>query len=244
MSAGKYLTIQIYPEYAKFNKGKRRSKHKPTSEAQRKINKQAQFWKLVHLCNENFKDGKDYKIELTYDNENLPNDLAQAKKDIVNFKRRVNRVLKKKGLPTLKCVSVIEQGSKSGRFHHHLIISDGLSWDELDEIWGKGYTRATKLKFDKQRGLQGLVAYMLKSPVHEEGKAAYSITRNMVEPMSTSASGRISHRDLQDLATCTDSSMVERLFPEFELVGNIEPFYNDAFGAFYFFAQFVRREKR
>lgn len=244
LSNNKFLTVQIYPEYAKFNKGKRRSKYKPTSEAQKKLNEQNRFWKIAHLCNENFIDGKDLKIELTYSSENLPADLTQAKRDIANFKRRVNRARKSKGLPNAKCFSVIEQGKKSERFHHHIIISGGLSWEELDEIWGKGFTRATKLRFDKQTGLQSLVAYMLKNPAHEDGKAAYSITRNMTPPKEETHTQRLSHKQLDFFASYTDTSALEILYPGFEIVGEVEPFFSDTFGAFYFFAQMCRKEAK
>ncbi len=242
ISNGKYATLQIYPEYARFHRGHRKSKYKPTSDAQRELNRQNRFWKLVHLCNENFIDGKDLKLELTYSDDNLPADLESAKREFKNFMRRVNRARRKKGLDPAKCVSVIERGKKSGRFHHHLIISGGLTWEEIDDIWGKGYTRATKLRFDRDTGLQALITYMLKNPVHEPGKAVYYVTRNMTPPKNDTYAHRLSHRDLELIATYTDASALERLYPDFKIIGEVQPFYSDTFGAFYFFAQFVRKE--
>ncbi len=50
-----------------------------------------------------------------------------------NFIRRVKRYRQKHDLPELKYVAVTEVGEKSGRIHHHIVMSGGIDINTLFE---------------------------------------------------------------------------------------------------------------
>jgi hypothetical protein len=119
---GDYKEVYVYPVYAETKaSGVRRKKAKPTSEAQARLNKRISENNLIRLLNANFTK-YDLAFDLTYRTGEEPKDKEQAERDVANFLRRVKRYRKKQGLPPLKYIGVIERGSKSGRYHHHLVI--------------------------------------------------------------------------------------------------------------------------
>ena len=63
--------------------------------------------------------------------------LSVPRKNFANFVKRVNRARVKRGLPRMKYIYSIEQGSKSGRIHFHVIMTGGLTINEIASIWGK-----------------------------------------------------------------------------------------------------------
>ena len=78
---GNYVDISIYPVWnTSRTNTRRKSKYKPTSEDQDRLNKHNAEMKVVRLINSNFTE-EDIKIELTYRNEHLPDTEEQAKKD-------------------------------------------------------------------------------------------------------------------------------------------------------------------
>lgn len=240
MSKNSYLTVQIYPEFASFTKsGKRRSNYKPTSDRQKEINERNKKLHLIHTCNENFTEN-DFKVELTYSNENLPDTIEQAQRDFVNFIRRYNRLRKKKGLSPAKYFQVLECGKVNGRFHHHCIISGDLDYKEIRDCWGKGITRATLLEFNEQTGIQGLVEYMLKLPIVSNNSKSYKISRNMKKIEPQNYSSRLWNKDLKNMITYTDFNVLERLYPEFKLCGEPKVLHSDETENFYIHVQMYK----
>lgn len=64
-------------------------KTKPSTKEQQKYNRTQATKKLIRLVNENF-DGTDYLMPPPYSPENAPQTEAEARRDIVNYLRRVN----------------------------------------------------------------------------------------------------------------------------------------------------------
>ena len=160
---GDYLEADVFPVF-EYQRG-RSKKRKPTSETMKKLNQRNAERKLIRLLNTNFTK-EDIRFDLTYDSEHCPASPEDAQREMQNFLRRVKRYRKKNGLPELKYVAVTEVGSKSGRIHHHIVMSGGVSINELADIWGRGYTTAKPLQFDEQ-GLAGIAKYLVKD---EPGK--------------------------------------------------------------------------
>jgi len=145
----------------------------------------------------NFTDA-DYRIDLTYADDQLPG-ADQAWKDVRNYLRRVKYACRKNGLPQPRYMGVSEgrrEGSRQKRVHHHIVISCGLSRDELEAIWGKGRARTDRLQADRY-GYTALARYLMKEP---EGAKRYFCSRNLKEPVITVSDTKLSIRKAERLA--------------------------------------------
>ncbi len=147
-----------FPTYRQSNG--RRSRSKPTTAAQKKLNQRHREEKLVRLLHANFTPD-DLEIHLTYTVQ--PESEEEAARNARNYIRRIQRMRKKAGLPPLKYIVVTERGGKTGRYHHHITISGGLDRDAVEAAWGLGYANSRRLQFT-ETGLAGLGHYIVKSP--------------------------------------------------------------------------------
>lgn len=171
---GDYMDIDIYPVFRP--KGKRGKKCNPSSEIQKKLNKRNATKKLVRLAHLNF-TRKDIALTLTYDKE--PTDEKEAQRILYNFFQRIKRRRKKAGLEELKYISVTEKGKRSGRLHHHIIMSGGLDRDEVEKCWGRGYANSRRLRFG-DNGISGLAHYITKGNLLYRG---YNCSKNLEQPV-------------------------------------------------------------
>ncbi|MDE7438939.1 MAG: hypothetical protein K2N23_00255 [Clostridia bacterium] len=227
---GDYKEVYIYPCYSQTTKkGCRHSKAKPTTEAQKKLNKRITQNKLIRLLNANF-TADDLSFDLTYAEENHPDSDKQALSDVKNFLRRLARLRKNKGLPELKYIYVPAKGTKSGRYHHHLVLNGGVSIQELAKLWGLGYTDAAALQFN-ETGLIQKGCYLLKqNAITCHGFCA---SRNLIQPQPTVRDGRFSQRKMYELSQALDDRQeYAKLYEGFTLA-EASSFYNEGNSSFY-----------
>lgn len=162
--------------------------------------------------------GNDVYLTLTYDTLHRPDSTGAAKKDFHNYVRRVNRRRKKEGLPPAKYMGTIER--KGMNIHFHMIISGGLDRNELEDIWGKGLSNASRLRIDDEELMQRLCQYILKEARDKEKfENTYICSRNLAKPKVTKTDWAFTHRKLEELAGMTDCREVwERLYPGYEYI--------------------------
>lgn len=217
--SGNYLEVDIYPVFGRAKQ--RRSRYKPTSECQKRLNRKNAEMKLTRLLNTNFTE-EDLRFDLTYSPENLPTDDESAIKELRNFLRRLKRFRKKAGLSALKYVAVTEK-SKKGRYHHHLVISGGVAISDLASLWGRGYTACKPLQFDEY-GIEALARYLVKEPI---GSKFYQASRNLEQPEVETRDEVFSQKTVNAMAkTCYDAQMWEGLYKGYTFVSAV-PFWND-----------------
>lgn len=154
-------------------KQKRNAKIGKSSLKQKIINEKNAKRKLARIINANFGKG-DLFVTLTYAGD-VP-DEEQARKNLVNFFRRVKYYRKKNGLPDLKYVGVTESENK--RIHHHVIMS-AMSLDTITDLWGAGKVIVSRLTPDKD--YTGLAKYITKEPA-QEYKKRWTQSRNLKKP--------------------------------------------------------------
>lgn len=166
----KYLEADVY-YYMNVPHTKRSKRKRVTVPKQEKLNYKNAIRHLNQLLKTNFTDD-DYRLDLTYSDDNMPATLEDAIRMVSNYLKKVKRRRVKEGLPPLKYIWVDEMG-KSGRIHHHLIISGGIDRSEMEAMWtlrkkkgethakSIGYCNCEKLKFD-DKGIEGLVLYITK----------------------------------------------------------------------------------
>lgn len=225
---GEYLEVDVF-EVFEHQRG-RSKKRKPTSEVQKKLNQTNAEKKLARLLCTNF-TSRDIRFDLTYNAEHLPESPEDAQRQMQNFIRRVKRFRKKQGLPELKYVAVTEVGEHTGRVHHHIVMSGGVSITDLAELWGgRGYTTAKPLQFNST-GLIGIAVYFVKNPIL--GKR-WCASKNLSKPDESQRDGVISKRKVRKIYENQgdDDGLFEKLYPEYTL-SEINTYYNDVNRGYY-----------
>ena len=105
----------------------------PTSKAQERVNQMRRKRYVTRIVNLNF-DNTSYMIELDYAPGVYTDSMQEAQGHIRNYIRRIRRIYKKAGVE-LKYIYTTERGEESGRVHHHLIVSGGVSKEALLVAW-------------------------------------------------------------------------------------------------------------
>lgn len=215
---GEFIEVDIYP-VRELPKGKR-IRAKPSSVAQKLLNDHNRVKKLTRLLNTNFTEN-DVKIELTYSDKELPADEDEADRNLRNFFRRIKRFRKKNNLPELKYIVVTEQGKRTKRFHHHIVMSGGMLLSDIKNIWGKGIIRQTQIEYG-EKGLDGLAKYMSKNLTNgavSSNQKLWHASRNLVYPKERTNDNKISKRKAKELyenQECREP--FEKLYPDYEYI--------------------------
>ncbi len=120
--------------------------------------------------------------------------MDQARRDIVNYIKRVKAWRKKNGLDAIRYLYVIqfEDEGREVRVHHHIIMS-AMDRDVAEALWGKGRAKSDRLKPD-EKGLAALAAYITRS---KRGNKRWCASRNLREPKVTVADHKVSRRMME-----------------------------------------------
>lgn len=213
--SGDFLEIEIYPITLQERKQRRKKKEKESQKKQKNLNDKNAKKHLIRLINSNFTD-KDLSITLTYSENNLPKDEEEARKEVMNYIRRLKHFRKKNNMPALKYIAVIEyknQGKRKVRIHHHLIIND-MDRDTAEGLWKLGRANADRLKAD-EFGYEGLARYITKDP---QGDKRWTQSKNLKQPVIKVNDFKYSRRKVQMLASCQeDKEVFNKLYPGYFL---------------------------
>lgn len=245
---GNYREVKMFPVFSYPHSSHRKKKHKPTRKVQERLNQVNAERALARIIAANF-TSEDVKLELTYSRDNYPDSIEQAKRDIVNFFRRVKRARIRAGLAQeMKYIYAFGQGSTGNRIHFHVIITGGLSIQQLAKIWGKGYVdKVCPLMFDYQ-GVTGIAKYfaqqqskiideyedepMLVPDLKPKTKRWVS-SHNCIKPEPKNYDYKLTKRDVKFYAENSENLRVfEKRYPEY-FCSECKPFWNDETGAYY-----------
>lgn len=181
--AGKTFEVCKYYSYRHHAKGeKRKKKEKPTSDAQREVNKRKAEKELRRLMNANFKDG-DSLVRLDFFKENSPPGSQDMQEMAKKFIRKIRAEFKKQGRG-LKYIYVKEIGPRGGR-HIHIVMSK-VDTDTLMKCWPHGGIHLDPLISGGQYAkiASYFIKYSLKTETTEGkllGKRWYA-SRNLERP--------------------------------------------------------------
>lgn len=120
-------------------------------------------------------------MTVTYAGE--PPSVAEAKKEITNFKRRMKREFEKLG-KEFRWIEVTEHENK--RIHHHMIIPY-IDNETIRKHWNHGRWWTSTL--DRSRNYKKLAEYLIKETTKtmrkpgSETKQRWSASRNLVRPV-------------------------------------------------------------
>lgn len=197
---GNQFEVEIYPALTKNGMKRIRDESK---EIYRKWNDSNRKKNIIRKINHNFKSGDLYGT-LTYPKESYPSSMEEAKKNMVNFIKRIKRRLKNKGydLKEFKYVYATEKSSK-GRVHHHFIMNSLLCMDEVMECWNKGgFNKISKIEYDAKFALTGLATYLCKEHSdRSKSEKRYSCSKNLENPIVTRNYSKFSERKVKKMAS-------------------------------------------
>ncbi len=230
---GEYLEVAIYPVYTHPKKRGKRSK--PTTEIQQRLNQRHTEGRLRRLLHTNFTPS-DLFATLTFDEVNLPTSVEDAQRLLQNFLRRLKGKYARLGL-NAKYIYVLEYGQEHNRLHIHLVLTGGITREDLEKLWGLGDTKADALRFEKD-GLATLAKYLTKGGgVDDQARPTWkrwSGSRNLEQPTVTQRDGRLSHRKMA--ALCLDggdADYLETLVDGYEMADFSLDTTQDIYGGYY-----------
>ena len=233
-----YMEIDLYP-ISEREKGASLSakRRQASSRIQQNLNARNARRYFIQLLNANFTES-DIHWTGTYDDAHLPDSIEQADHDLELFLRRVRSQSRKRGLPAPRFIAVTEwreegDGLPAVRVHHHVVLSCGLSRDELERLWyrGKdkerlGITDADRLQFDRE-SLERLANYLTK---YTNRKRRWRQSRGLEKPQRPRPNdGKYTRRQLERLVTSGavfDSEFWRRKYQGWE-INDITPIQND-----------------
>lgn len=233
-----YMEIDLYP-ISEREKGASLSakRRQASSRIQQNLNARNARRYFIQLLNANFTES-DIHWTGTYDDAHLPDSIEQADHDLELFLRRVRSHSRKRGLPAPRFIAVTEwreegDGLPAVRVHHHVVLSCGLSRDELERLWyrGKdkerlGITNADRLQFDRE-SLERLANYLTK---YTNRKRRWRQSRGLEKPQRPRPNdGKYTRRQLERLVTSGavfDSEFWRRKYQGWE-INDITPIQND-----------------
>lgn len=241
--SGKILEVELYPVYKNGREIPRRAKkEKLSTKEQKNLNDKNARKKLTRLINTNFGEG-DIVIHPTYRDSEMPLTEQEARKDIVNYIRRIKTYRKKHNLPELKYIYVIEckVSKKTGvmRWHFHMIMSK-MDRDTAEKMWKHGdFTNADRLQ-PNEYGCEAIARYMTKEP---QGKKRWAQSKNLKEPyIPPPKDGRIGKQGVRKIATqyVEDKEYFEKRYKGYQFLKCV-PAFNDFNGHWYI--EIVMRRK-
>lgn len=206
---GEFLDVEFFPVYKKSKS--RRARYKPTTEGQALLNHKRAQRKLIRLVHTNFCE-RDYAVHLTYTEGNMPRDKESAQRELQNYIRRLKRIYAKAGIE-FKYIYVTEQGKKSMRLHHHLIVSGGVSRDVLESAWKLGRANTRRLQFDNN-GVAGLMAYISKQALFYR---RWNRSKNLREPTVRVNDYRVSRKKAHSVCVFEDKKTIAELYPLYDM---------------------------
>lgn len=214
IKAGPRLEVEIYPIFGRESTGRlRAAKKNLTPEAVQRNNEERSRRKLIQLIDANF-DERDYHVTLTYAGN--PPAYEKARADVKNFLRALKRRREQRGLEELRYVYTIEdeQDGKKKRIHIHAILNGGISREEIEQIWERGYANVDNLQPD-ENGLEAIVRYITKQ---QKNRRKWARSRNLKLPKVRTSDTKVSNARVRRLAVDFPNQakeIMEKLFPKY-----------------------------
>lgn len=240
-SAGPMVYVDCFPVWdtQRHTAAQAEAKKEAHRKAQEKLNRKNAKKKLVQLVNANFVKG-DLIVCCEYPLDGQPQDDEQAKRDITNYVKRIVYLRRKRGLPPIKYIYITEVtvSERFGvRYHHHIIMSGGISREEAEERWLKKHGGRCNSKSAQpgEKHLSGFACYLTqdkrdrsmekdgRNPQQKAIRRSWNSSKNLREPAQSVADKKISIRKAGRIAETMDNfdrarEIFAKLYPDCELL--------------------------
>lgn len=233
------LESQVYPSFYRKSDMPVTRKGRETKPSQKDLNDRNSKRYMVRLANINFGKG-DIWATFGWNEECLPEDMGEARKDVKNFVSRVNYRQKKQGKENIKYIYILAYDGYTRPHVHILMTGEGIDRDELEDLWGKCDRPNTKrIQPDDDFLITGLATYVSNNP---HGTKRWCASKNLVKPPEPSRSYSKFRR-----------TKVNRMVKDFEVLRaemekayqgykflDAEVKYNKQLASFYIYARLVK----
>lgn len=178
--AGDWMSGVVYVTFNDPTKEKKRrgKKWRESDETRKKLNERHAREKFSMLVHNNF-DRTSIVIHPTFDDDNVPSSEAEFRKKIRNYIAKLRRLFKKHGV-VFKWIYSACLGNENSRPHLHIIVSGGVSRDEIEDAWEYGRVNSDRLQFN-ECGVIDLTTY-IEGNRHASARR-WSGSRNLVKPV-------------------------------------------------------------
>ena len=194
--SGPVTECEVYPIYTRTQESRaRRAREKTSPERITRANHRAAIRRIIRLANANFSN-RDLHVTLTYAGE-APG-WERCQKDVRNFIRRLQRLRGKRGLEKAKYIYAIEdnEGGEKKRVHVHMLLSGGLTREEIETCWRKGWANADRLQ-PNEEGLAAIAKYLTKA---QRNRKKWCCSQGLIQPKITVSDTKLSRRKVEKLA--------------------------------------------
>lgn len=233
------LESQVYPSFYRKSDMPVTRKGRETKPSQKDLNDRNSKRYMVRLANINFGKG-DIWATFGWNEDCLPEDMGEARKDVKNFIARVNYRQKKQGRENIKYIYILAYDGYTRPHVHILMTGEGIDRDELEALWGKCDRPNTKrIQPDDDFLITGLATYVSNNP---HGTKRWCASKNLAKPPEPSRSYSKFRR-----------SKVNRMVKDFEVLKtemekayqgykflDAEVKYNKQLASFYIYARMVK----
>ena len=211
VKAGAALNVRIYPILGRSDEIKAETIRRGMSAEKQKRHNDAKAQRRMRLLLEANFGSADQHVTLTY--AGTPPTYSRAVKDVENYISRIKRMRKRRGLPELKYLWVLEEEGGDGqkrKIHCHMVMSGGLSREELESKWGKGFANADRLQPDELDGLNALAKYLCKTE-RMKYQRKWSCSKNLKKPEPTISRTKLSNRRVRRICSALPGEAEEVL---------------------------------
>jgi len=221
--SGPRIDAEVFPVFGRGVKTMLRKARtgNGTPDAQKKANRDRSILRAIQIVEANF-GKRDVALALTYNGE--PPTQDRVDKDLRNFTDRVKRRRKNLGLPELKYWAVIggdempAAGYSGKRPHIHIFMNGGISRDELELMWGKGFANVDRLQPGSE-GLAAIATYFAKQiqdRKETKGARRWRASKNLVKPVQRSRDAKMPNSRVRRIAYDFKNeakAVMEKLYP-------------------------------
>lgn len=234
------LESMVYPSFYRKADVPKTARKRETSPSQSNLNDKNSRRYLIRLANINFGKG-DIWATFGWNDGILPGSYKEAKKDVTNFIRRVNRLRKKSGLGNAKYIYIIAFDGYVRPHFHILISGDGIDRDELEKLWGKcDRPNTRRIAPDDDFLLSGMATYITQNP---HGTKRWCPSKNLKKPDEPKRSySKFSKPKVEKMAFDMEmmKAEMEKAYTGFRFL-DAEVKFNGVNAAFYIYVRMVKK---
>lgn len=237
------LESMVYPSFVKKTDIPKTDKKRETNPSQTDLNDKNARRYLIRLANINFGKG-DLWATFGWNDDFLPESTEAAKKDIINFIRRINRKRKKMRLENAKYIYIIAVDEYTRPHFHILLSGDGIDRDELESMWGKcNRPNTRRIVPDDNFLITGMATYITQNP---HGTKRWCSSKNLKKPDEPKRSySKFKKQKVEKMAFDSEllKKEMESAYQGYTFL-DAEVKYNGINAAFYIYARMVKHAEQ
>ena len=146
-------------------------------------------------------------MTLTFDKGHRPETRSEARKLFVNFLRRMRRAWKSMGIPGEPRGLYVLEGGDGKRIHIHVVMSCGLDYETIKDLWGMALFVNFKILQGVEGGFDPLSKYLNKQGKLSDGERRWYRFGELAEPDCEELNAKMPLDDVAELGKYIQDEM-------------------------------------